>query len=414
MNHENSALTEQQKKTKKFFLLLPFLVLPFLTLLLWSVGILGGEETRDVTKSGLNTQLPDAKLKENKDWNKLSFYEQADKDSLKYKDELKGDPSSKRNNDTLSDISRFSYNPLPNNPQDPNELKLNQKLAQLNATLNTQAPGSPYQKDYQNRQQKNPSIKTEDVNRLSQMIQAVNQSDSDKDPETEQLNGMMDKILDIQHPERVKQRIEQESFRNKKAAYAVTLHKEENFISLLGNTNGKKKLGKKENTFFSLGDTISSTETENAIKTSVHETQIVTDGSLLKLMLQDDIYVDGNLIPNGTFIYALVSFAEQRVNLTISAIHYESQILPVELQVFDIDGLEGIHVPVSCTRDVAKRSGTDAISNLGISSLDPSLGIQAANAGIAATKALINNKVKTIKVTIPAGYQVLLKSKLEN
>jgi hypothetical protein len=41
--------------------------------------------------------------------------------------------------------------------------------------------------------------------------------------------------------------------------------------------------------------------------------------------------------------------------------------------------------------------------------MDPSLGAQAASAGIQAAKTLISKKVKLVKVTVKAGYQVLLR-----
>lgn len=51
------------------------------------------------------------------------------------------------------------------------------------------------------------SIRTKDVDRLEQMMEMSKEGDNSEDPEINQLNGMMDKILDIQHPERVKEKI---------------------------------------------------------------------------------------------------------------------------------------------------------------------------------------------------------------
>jgi hypothetical protein len=49
------------------------------------------------------------------------------------------------------------------------------------------------------------------------------------------------------------------------------------------------------------------------------------------------------------------------------------------------------------------------MQTIGLTSLDPSWGAQAASAGIEAAKTLFSKKVKLIKVTVKAGYQVLLR-----
>ncbi len=415
MKQNPIEFTKEQTKKRAFLLLLPVFIIPFLTLLLWSVGILGSNAAIASTMGGLNSRLPDAKLKENKTWNKLSFYEEADKDSVKFQDELKNDPSFQSHRDSSASAGAFSYNPLPETYQDANEVRVNQKLAQLNAALNNSKNESQYQQNYPTSQNQTAAIKAEDVNRLEQMLQAVNQPDSEKDPETEQLNGMMDKILDIQHPDRVKAKLQQESISNKKAAYPVSVHSAESFVSLLGSTKQKSTPIKSKIAFYSLSnDTVSTVEEDNTFSATVYETQAVTDGSLLKLVIKDDIYVNGTLIPQGNFVYALVSFATQRLNLAVSSIRYQNKILPVELVVYDGDGLPGIHIANIQRSDVAKQSGSEAISNLDMASLDPSIGMQAASAGIAATKALLNKKVKTVKVSVPAGYKVFLKSNFEN
>jgi len=45
-------------------------------------------------------------------------------------------------------------------------------------------------------------------------------------------------------------------------------------------------------------------------------------------------------------------------------------------------------------------------------SLDPSIGQQAASVGIEAAKGLFSKKAKLIKVTVKAGYKVLLMDKV--
>ena len=74
-----------------------------------------------------------------------------------------------------------------------------------------------------------------------------------------------------------------------------------------------------------------------------------------------------------------------------------------------MDGQEGIYVPGSINRTVAKESANNAIGGIGTTTIDPSLGAQAASAGIEAAKTLFSKKMKLIKMTIRAGYKVLFK-----
>ncbi len=237
MNHYTEVSTERQRKQRSFLLVLPLIILLFVTFLLWSMGWVGGNEAKAAPIRGLNMQLPDAKLNDNKSWNKLSFYEQADKDSLKYKEAIKNDPLF-HGKDSLSNLrgrlynSSSEYNPLPPGYTDENEYKVSQKLAELNATLNKPAVGDRPVMNH-NTTSNVPSFQPAEVDRLEHLLQTANRSDSETDPETKQLNGMMDKILDIQHPERVEERMGQESQNNKRAVYPVVIKQSNNVTSIL-------------------------------------------------------------------------------------------------------------------------------------------------------------------------------------
>ena len=84
-------------------------------------------------------------------------------------------------------------------------------------------------------------------------------------------------------------------------------------------------------------------------------------------------------------------------------------LFPVKLQVYDMDGLEGIYIPGAITRDVAKESLNNATQMMELSSLDPSVKAQATTAGIDAVKTLLSKKTKLVRVTVKAGYKILLK-----
>jgi len=78
------------------------------------------------------------------------------------------------------------------------------------------------------------------------------------------------------------------------------------------------------------------------------------------------------------------------------------------MKVFDQDGLSGIYVPGAIARDAAKEGTDQAIQGYDPLSYDPSLGAQAATAGLTMAKGFFSKKVKLVKVTVKAGYAVLL------
>jgi hypothetical protein len=73
--------------------------------------------------------------------------------------------------------------------------------------------------------------------------------------------------------------------------------------------------------------------------------------------------------------------------------------------------MAGIRVPGTVTRDASKESASQALGGLGIASLDPGLGSQAANAGLQFAKSLASRKVRLVRVRLPAGYRVLLRNR---
>jgi hypothetical protein len=87
--------------------------------------------------------------------------------------------------------------------------------------------------------------------------------------------------------------------------------------------------------------------------------------SRLRLKLLEDIRAGNNRIPKGTYLYAQVSgFSEQRVTLAIRSILYDGKILPVKLDVYDLDGLSGLYVPSSAFRDFTKDLGGNAVQGV--------------------------------------------------
>ena len=389
--------TQSQKflRQRKFLMVLPLLVLPFITMIFWSLG--GGKgnavQAAAVTSKGLNTKLPDAHISENKAADKLSFYQQADKDSVLRKQQIQNDPYYKdvpeSEKQMVKEQTVQQHSILLNNKNgvDANEEKVNEKLQQLQTIINQpqQQPPSSFTSA---KEQNNNG----DINRLEKMMQTM-KNDNNDDKEMQQLSGVMDKILDLQHPERMNEKLKEQSLKNKQQVFVVSL-----------NDTVKHAKG-----FYSLEDNGSSEVHQNTIEAIVPETQTLVGGATVKLLLANDIYINGVLIPRNSFVYGTATLSNERLRINIASLRYKNNIIPVALEVYDIDGLQGIYIPGSINRDVAKESSNEAINALGLTTLDPSLAAQATGAGIQAAKTLLSKKVKQIKVTIKEGYKILLK-----
>jgi conjugative transposon TraM protein len=394
-----------QKKRK--LLVMPLLVIPFLTMAFWALGGGTEDEKKDERNSGLNLQLPNAKLKDDPAENKLSFYEDAERDSLKAEEKIKNDPffqvHEKKDSSWAAPSRSSFFDPSPQHGsgyQDPNEEKVYAKLRQLQAQINTTSP----KKDVLHPEVlPGARVDPDDVSRLKNLLRRGD-SDTSGDPQMKELNQMMDKILDIQHPERVKDRSTEKVSQKEEKWYSVETGNGSYSISLMDSTVP----GEQVNAFYGV-DGERAGLSHNAIEAVIHETQTLVDGSIVKIRLLEDVTINQATVPKGSFVYGQAFLQGERLNVRINSIRNESSILPVKLAVYDLDGIEGIHIPGAITRDVANQSTDKSISNIEMTSIDPSFKAQAATAGVNAAKSLLTKKAKLVRVTVKAGYKVLLK-----
>ncbi|MGJ1382868.1 conjugative transposon protein TraM [Sphingobacterium siyangense] len=348
---------------------------------------------------------------------KMSYYEQAKKDSAKFRELLRNDPNypmtaaesdayalgSVYGNAGVQGNGRLNTSLYGNGQfNDPNSQKIYQKLAILDGELNRPMPaqGSPGPLGINAGK---VLMGSGEVNRLEQMMQMMGQPQG-QDPEMMEINSMLEKIMDIQNPERVQEKMHKDSQKKRGRVYAVTGKAKENTISVLSEHNGGEKSG-----FFSLDEGTINEADQNAIQAVIHENQTLVTGSTVKLRLTDEIMINGTVIPKDNFLYGVASLDGERLKVKITSIRYGNSLYPVELQAYDLDGLDGIYIPGAITRDVAKQSADRSLQTVGLASLDPSFGAQAAGAGIEAVKSLVSKKVKLVKVIVKSGYRLLLR-----
>lgn len=409
-------------RKRKMMLVLPLLVIPFLTMAFWALG--GGqamEQTATVKQQGLNLNLPDAKMKDENLTDKLSFYDKADKDSAKLEEWMRTDPYYQQKEDTgLSPVNELElltqnsaskynqrlnsslYETSSNNP----EHKLLQKLALLQKEINKQPETETIGSNEVSLSNQGDEFSNE-VDRLENMMLTMDKTNTG-DPEMQQLNGTLERILDIQHPQRVKDKLKEKSLQQKQVVFAVTTSPKLANVSLI---DTMKKKPNSTNEFYGATKEAEETTEGLTIEAVVNNNQSLVNGAVIQLRLFTDVFINGILIPKGTPLNGIASLNNERLEAEINSIRYKSQLFPVKLELYDMDGLPGIYIPGSISRDVAKNSADNSLQLMELTTLDPSLKAQAAAAGINTVKSLMSRKVKQVKVMIKEGYKVLLKDK---
>jgi conjugative transposon TraM protein len=416
---KTEQLTPKMRRQRKVLLALPLLVLPFLTLFFWALG--GGKPDPAIAqasvKKGFDTNLPDAKIKDGSAMNKMSYYDQAALDSVKLKQQIKSDPYYHQHRDTDSlkrhpvalwnaignkdSLSKYNVSVGNGNNRKASEAQVYQKLAQLQTAIHQPAPVASLKKE-------NAAALAE-TDELQRKLQGLNKSSAD-DPEMAQMNSMLEKVLDIQHPDRVNEQMRENSEKHLGQVFAVSSNLPNSPVGLLANSNGldTNRYLNPVNSFYALEEQVTA-EKVNAIPAVIHETETVVNGSVIKLRLTGPVFINGVLIPKDNFVFGVAALNGERLAVKINSIRYRQSLFPVSLSVYDMDGLEGIEIPGAISRDVAKESAASSVQNMGLTSFDPSFGAQAAGAGIEDAKTLFTRKVKLITVTVKAGYEVLLK-----
>lgn len=430
-------------------MILPLLVLPFLTLAFWALG--GGTNTNAGPAltdhlQGLRLELPEPQFKEEKSPDKLSLYNQATRSQLKQQEKSKntslGRLGFEDKEEPVTLLGELMPEPATSPPvadrekvlgksvADPNEEKINQRLAQLSRLVQSEPQLPAPIRKTETAAYANPPGNgrfSQDVDKLEAMMQTMSRGQV-ANPEMQQLENMLERILDIQHPERVKERRKEQATEEPQRSLPVQGIADQAPVTLLeaspsGFTSaptgtpppgaplhGKTPQDVPQNSFHGLPDAQGmGTETGNTIEAAIHETQMLTSGSIVKIRLLQDVILSGRLVNKGSMLYGTCRVNGERLAIEVTSVLIQNAVLPVALAAFDLDGLPGLYIPGSTSRDAAKQGAGRAINqSLQLPALPPSIGVQAASTGIEAVKGLLTRQARQVKVTVKAGHRFLL------
>lgn len=224
------------------------------------------------------------------------------------------------------------------------------------------------------------SKEEESLNKEIRMYQKILRGEEILTPEEEEQR----KIDKIRQEERAK--VLQEV--NQKTTVTVEKVAPEESTSTAFNTIGKEKTG------------------NSYIRAMVDQGVTVTSGSRIRFRLLDEVKIQGERVPAGSQIYAIVTaFGEQRVQAQVTSIITKGKRVKVNLSVYDRDGIEGFFIPKSSFRDFSKQAGSQAIgqSNINVTSNSESVegvAIQALQGVYQSASSAISRKIQENKAKI--------------
>lgn len=455
---QTSAYSEQFLRKRKMMLMIPLLIVPMACLAFYGLG--GGRGGSGATAAGpqlkgLNMTLPLAHIDgRNQPTDKLGFYEKAKLDSMRLQERRKQDPYALGNkNPFATKADSLSRDPAEKRPgeegigaidpggSDRQADQVMEKLDQLKQVLGKSGPGFgqegigsaggggshgegvgsggasgghgvrpgfPVGQAGLGAQDFDTSAAGRTQQRIREMMERLKAASpgGEDDPEMDRLDGMLDKLIKIQHPGLVHGDTSAAPGAPPTALVSpqrndVPVGTLPSVVSERDNVEAFMEIGVRDE-----GDSAK----EVAIEAVINSDQTLTAGSTVALRIVQDFTVGSEHIAANQLVYGVAALAGERLTIGINSIRVGQSIIAVSMQVYDLDGLPGIRIPGAITRDVSKASADQALSGLEMASVNPSLGAQAAGAGMEFARSLASRKIRLVRVSLPAGYRVLLKN----
>ncbi len=382
------------KKNKALFIL-PLVLLPFMVLIFYILG--GGnpagndneDSHNERNRQGANYTIPQAESSiEIED--KLEAYESqggqvvtTDYHILEIPDSLK------KSNEVL-----FL-------PEDTTELTATNNEEQLNVNISNNLLAHIKQKEQEISRELNPQVreignasKTPDKNQIPQNDRNQNKEKNGQSNGALQKTGIeqLDKVFE-----------ENIVLSRQNDSLEFTLQQlQQRQLEEERRQNARFTLEKHNSSGFQRKETKS-----NLIKAEIYETTTVLDGNRVKMRLLEGTRINGTKISRNTFIYGICKVNDERLDITISEIPVEGIFLPVDLAIYDLDGLPGLYVPGNAARKVSREVGSSTNTSSLFGMTDNPLTYAGIRAADRTTQAFLK-RVRLKKVTVKKNTLVYL------
>ncbi|MBO4500237.1 MAG: conjugative transposon protein TraM [Bacteroidaceae bacterium] len=417
-------LTEEEKLKRNKMMVLGAAVIGMVVIVLWLFSSLGGGSDDAVGRSGFNTEMPDADKGSTGIADKSKAYEM---DGVKKNQQARHDLGAYSVSETDSVAVTDDMNLMAKAEHKDEEVSpAKQRVQQSAAACNelSQTLGSFYQPsgDAANEELKNRIAELEQ--KLSSQTLANNTVD-DQMALMEKSYQLAAKYMpaaqvgngQVAYAGAGEQGTSDQQGKKRKVSPVQQVAK--TVVSALSNQVYDSEDDDGGFAFNSFNTAVGSgggVSRKNTISASVYGYQTVTDGQTVRLRLLEPMAVDERIIPKNSIVVGSTKIQGERLCITITSIENGRMIIPVELSVYDTDGQEGIFIPnsmeVSAAKEVAANMGGSMGSSINISSDAKAQLVSDVGKGlIQGTSQYVAKKMRTVKVHLKAGYQVLLYQK---
>jgi len=154
-------------------------------------------------------------------------------------------------------------------------------------------------------------------------------------------------------------------------------------------------------------------DTKNTIAACIHNEQTITNGQNVRLRLLEPMQAGNTFIPSNALISGTAKIVSERLDISVTSLEYAGMIIPVELRVYDADGLPGIFIPgtqeVNAAKEIAANMGTSAGTSVNLSNdAKEQFVADMGRSLIQGTSQLFSKKLREVKVNLKAGYKIFL------
>ena len=419
-------LTEEEKLRRNKMMLLGAAVIGCILILGWLFTSLNGSEGSVNGQNGFNTEMPDADQGSSNIADKSKAYEM---DGVKKNQQARHDLGSYSMSETDSvsvsdEMNLMATSESKNDEVSPAKQKVEQSAAACNEL--SQTLGNFYQPS-------EAAANEELKSRISELEQKLASQTASGGSTVDDQMALMEKSYQLAAkymPTAQGSNGEQVTYagageqqtsgqQGKKRKVSPVQQVTKTVVSALGGQMYDDEEDDGSFTFQSFNTAVGSgggVSRKNTISASVYGYQTVTDGQTVRLRLLEPMAVDERIIPKNSIVVGTTKIQGERLCITITSIENGRMIIPVELSVYDTDGQEGIFIPnsmeVSAAKEVVANMGGSMGSSINISSdAKAQLASDLGKGLIQGTSQYIAKKMRTVKVHLKAGYQVLLYQK---
>lgn len=150
----------------------------------------------------------------------------------------------------------------------------------------------------------------------------------------------------------------------------------------------------------------SQSHSANLISAVIHNDQVISNGTKVKLRLTEDIVVDGVSVPRNSFVSGIATFSKTRMSIALNSVIVGNNIIPFNRVVYDKDGMEGIYLPDNFKSEAASDATSDVTSGA-MSAIGGPIG--AAGIAMSVGKNLVRKTIQRQTVTLKSNYKIFIK-----